>query len=55
VGREGHWRFYWTILNVFNRKNVYLVQVERNSNPPTKTYFYQFPFLPIFLGYEYEF
>lgn len=55
VGREGHWRFYWTILNVFNRKNVYLVQVGRSSNPPTKTYFYQFPFLPIFLGYEYEF
>ncbi len=55
VGREGHWRFYWTLLNVLNRKNVYLVQVERNSNPPTKTYFYQFPFLPVFLGYEYEF
>lgn len=55
VGREGHWRFYWTILNIFNRKNVYLVQVERNANPPSKSYFYQFPFLPIFMGYEYEF
>ena len=55
VGREGHWRFYWTLLNVLNRQNVYLVQVERDANPPTKRYFYQFPFLPVFLGYEYEF
>lgn len=55
VGREGHWRFYWTLINVLNRKNVYLVQVERGGNPPVKTYFYQFPFLPVFLGYEYEF
>ncbi len=55
VGRQGHWRFYWTIINVFNSQNVYLVQVDRGQNPPQKTSIYQFPRLPIFLGYEYEF
>ncbi len=55
IGRVHKWRFYWTIINVFGRKNPFLVNIDRNANPPTKTYFYQFPFLPIFLGYEYEF
>jgi hypothetical protein len=55
VGRAGKWRFYWSIVNILNSENVYSVSIDTHKNPPEKSYNYQLPILPIFLGYEYEF
>ncbi len=54
-GREGKWRFYWTILNVLNRENPLAVQIDQQSNPPKKSFVNQLPLIPVFIGYEYEF
>jgi hypothetical protein len=54
-GREGKWRLYWTLLNVTNRENVFLVNYDTSKNPPEKEETYQIPFLPIMVGYEYQF
>lgn len=55
VGRVGAWRFYWSILNVTNHQNVLLINYDNKTTPPQEKRSYQFPFLPIFLGYEREF
>jgi len=54
-GREGKWRLYWTLLNVTGRDNVFLVNYDTSKNPPEKQETYQIPFLPILIGYEYQF
>jgi hypothetical protein len=54
-GREGRWRLYWTLINVTDRKNVFLVNYDTTENPPRKEEAYQMPFLPIMVGYEYQF
>ncbi len=54
-GRTGHWRFYYTIINVLDRQNLYLVNYNTRDNPPSKREIFQFPRLPFFFGYEYQF
>jgi hypothetical protein len=54
-GRTGKWRFYYTIINVTDSKNQYAINYDTRKNPPEKNVTYQFPYLPIFLGYEYQF
>jgi hypothetical protein len=53
-GRAGIWRFYFTIINVTGHKNAFLINYTR-GNPPEQRTTYQFPRLPIFLGYERQF
>ncbi|MDB5106452.1 MAG: hypothetical protein JWP91_4141 [Fibrobacteres bacterium] len=54
-GREGKWRLYWTILNLTDRENVFLINFDTSKNPPEKNETYQIPMLPILVGYEYQF
>ncbi len=54
-GRAGHWRFYFTIINLTNHQNLWLINYNTRDNPPSEQKIYQFPRLPIFLGYEYQF
>jgi hypothetical protein len=54
-GRTGRWRFYFTIINLTNHDNLWLLNYNTDKNPPTELRIYQFPRLPIFLGYEYQF
>ncbi len=54
-GREGKWRLYWTILNLTDRQNVFLINFDTSKNPPQKQETYQIPLLPILVGYEYQF
>jgi hypothetical protein len=54
-GREGKWRLYWTVLNVTDNENVFLINFDTSKNPPEKQETYQIPLLPILVGYEYQF
>ena len=54
-GREGKWRLYWTVLNLTDRENVFLINFDTSKNPPEKQETYQIPMLPILVGYEYQF
>ncbi len=55
VGREGKWNFSFTILNITNRKNVFLYTYNNAQNPPKLVTIPQFPFFPFLLSYEYIF
>ncbi len=50
VTREGtgrlHWRPYISIVNAYNASNVFTYIFDYAKNPPTRTTFSQFPFLP---------
>lgn len=54
-GREGKWRLYWSLINVTDRENVFLVNYDTSKNPPEREETPQLPFLPIMVGYEYQF
>lgn len=54
-GRTGRWRFYYTIINVTDHDNLYTTRWNTDENPPERDDTYQFPRLPFFFGYEYEF
>lgn len=54
-GRTGRWRFYFTVINATGNENLFTSSWNTRTNPPSKDETYQFPFLPAFLGYEYEF
>ncbi|MBK8803437.1 MAG: TonB-dependent receptor [Fibrobacteres bacterium] len=54
-GRTGKWRFYYTIINLTDRENVYSINYDTQKNPPKREETYQFPILPFFFGYEYQF
>jgi len=54
-GRTGRWRFYFTVINATGHENLFTSSWNTRTNPPSKDETYQFPFLPAFLGYEYEF
>ncbi|MBK9577993.1 MAG: TonB-dependent receptor plug domain-containing protein [Fibrobacteres bacterium] len=54
-GRTGKWRFYYTIINVTDRENVFSINYDTQKNPPKREETYQFPILPFFFGYEYQF
>jgi len=54
-GRTGRWRFYYTIINVTDAVNVYSINYNTRKNPPERSETTQFPMLPFFLGYEYQF
>lgn len=54
-GREGKWRLYWTVLNLTDHENVFLINFDTTENPPVKKETYQIPFLPVLVGYEYQF
>jgi len=54
-GQTGKWRFYYTIINVMDRENVYSVSYDTRKNPPEREETHQFPILPFFFGYEYQF
>jgi hypothetical protein len=54
-GREGKWRLYWSVLNLTNHQNVFLINFDTTKNPPEKQETYQIPLLPILVGYEYQF
>jgi hypothetical protein len=55
IGREGKWRLFWTVINLTNRENVFMVNFDTKENPPKRTETPQLPILPIFVGYEYQF
>jgi len=55
IGRTGVWRFYWSILNLTNHRNVLTINYDNSTNPPQEKKTGQFPFLPVFVGYEREF
>jgi hypothetical protein len=51
VSRNGQWRGmqvtpYFSIVNAYNAKNVFLYTFDYTSNPPTRSSESQFPFLP---------
>jgi hypothetical protein len=54
-GKEGKWAFAFTILNLTDHKNVFLYTYDRQSNPPVRSEFTQFPFFPMLFNYEYNF
>jgi hypothetical protein len=54
-GRTGRWRFYYTIINITDAQNLFAINYNTRKNPPEKSKSYQFPRLPFFLGYEYQF
>ncbi len=54
-GREGHWNFSWTLLNLTNHENVFLYLYNRETNPPERISIPQFPFFPLLVSYEYYF
>jgi len=54
-GRTGRWRFYFTVINATDHQNLFASSWNTRTNPPSRDETYQFPFLPAFLGYEYEF
>jgi TonB-dependent Receptor Plug Domain len=54
-GREGRWRLYWTVLNITDNENVFLINFDTSKNPPEKKETYQIPLLPILVGYEFQF
>lgn len=54
-GRTNRWRVYWTLINVTGRENLFLVSYDTDTNPPKREETTQFPFLPVFVGWEYEF
>ena len=54
-GRTGKWRFYFTIINITDAENQYSINYDTRKNPPKKQVTYQFPMLPFFFGYEYQF
>ncbi|MDB5051901.1 MAG: hypothetical protein JWO30_4972 [Fibrobacteres bacterium] len=54
-GREGHWRLYWSVLNITDNENVFLINFDTSKNPPEKKETYQIPLLPILVGYEFQF
>jgi len=54
-GRTNRWRVYYTIINVTDRDNLLTVNYDTKTNPPTRNETSQFPFLPLFIGWEYEF
>ncbi|QQS07005.1 MAG: TonB-dependent receptor plug domain-containing protein [Fibrobacterota bacterium] len=54
-GRTGKWRFYYTIINITDRENVFSINYDTQKNPPKREETYQFPILPFFFGYEYQF
>lgn len=54
-GRTNRWRVYWTLINVTGHENLFMVNYDTKTNPPKREETTQFPFLPIFVGWEYEF
>ncbi len=54
-GRTGRWRFYYTIINITDATNLYAVTFNTGKNPPERSEINQFPILPFFFGYEYQF
>lgn len=54
-GREGKWRLYWTVLNLTANENVFLINFDTSKQSPEKKETYQIPFLPILVGYEFQF
>lgn len=54
-GRTGRWRFYYSIINITDHENLYTTSWNTNKSPPEREDTYQFPILPFFFGYEYEF
>jgi hypothetical protein len=54
-GRTGRWRFYYTIINFTDAVNIYSINYNTRTNPPKRDETTQFPRLPFFLGYEYQF
>lgn len=54
-GRTGKWRFYYTIINITDAANLFAVNYDTETNPPKKSETYQFPILPFFMGFEYQF
>lgn len=54
-GRTGKWRFYYSIINITDHENLFTSSWNTRRSPPEQDKTYQFPFLPIFMGYELEF
>ena len=54
-GRTGKWRFYYTIINITDAVNIYSINYDTQKNPPERSETTQFPMLPFFFGYEYQF
>ncbi|HSQ41146.1 MAG TPA: TonB-dependent receptor [Fibrobacteraceae bacterium] len=55
IGKEGKWNFSWTILNVTDHENIFMLTYDTNESPPKETKITQFPYFPILVNYEYYF
>ncbi len=51
-GRKDRWNFSWTLLNIFNRENVFLYVYDNTANPPERNTIPQFPFFPVLFAYK---
>lgn len=51
-GRPDVWDFSWTILNIFNRENVFIYTYDNSVNPPKQNSINQFPLFPVLLAYK---
>jgi len=51
-GRHGAWNFNWTILNITDRKNVFMYIHDTGKQPPERTAITQFQFFPILFSYK---
>ena len=55
IGREGKWKFAFTIINILDSKNIWFYVYDNETNPPERIEIPQLPRLPILLNYEYYF
>ncbi len=55
VGRAGQWRFSFSIINLFNTKNLFMKSHDYFSEPPVIEEIYQMPIIPMFLDFEWNF
>lgn len=51
-GRPGVWDFSWTLLNIFNRENIFFYTYDNSVKPPERTAIAQFPFFPILFSFK---
>ena len=55
IGKEGKWNLSWTVLNIIDKKNIYMYFYNTGENPPELIEIEQFPFFPILLSFDWYF
>jgi hypothetical protein len=51
-GRAGHWRFFFTVVNVTDHRNLWLRNLDTRTNPPAQDNTYSLARFPLLLGYQ---